>query len=530
MGAYLNPGNDAFAISVNDDIFVDKSGLISYINSKIGKRKRFICVSRPRSFGKSMAAEMLVAYYDKSCDSHGLFQGLEVAREESYQENLNQYDVIFLNVQQFLSLAGSADKVVESLKQKVLAELRDYYHDVVPPWETELSCALAAVYAQSTGPNKGFLFVIDEWDCIFREEKDNVDAQKAYLDFLRDLFKDRTYVKAVYMTGILPIKKYGTHTALNIFDEFSMAAPGKLAKYIGFTEQEVRQLCKSHGMRFTEAKRWYDGYHLKQMPHIYNPKSVADAMMEGDFRSYWTGTETYEALQVYVDLEMDGLGQAWVSLLAGSGIPVDVGSFQNDMTSFKSREDVLTLLVHLGYLAYEENARSVFIPNEEIRGEFIRALKNGRRAQFARAICQSGQILEATVRMDEKEVARLAEEVQGVGMAASPLFPNPDPFFPDALILAYLCNREGYPIARELPAGEGYGGVLLLPRKNSQDPAVFLEVAKEVSAKEAVSKMGENNWPPIMAGFEGDILLAAIRYDRKKKSCECAIEKREGIL
>lgn len=288
MGVYMNPGNDAFQISVNDDIYIDKSGIISFMNGRIGKRKRFICVSRPRRFGKSMAAEMLSAYYDRSCDSSELFQNLEIAEDKSFDIHLNAYDVFFLNIQQFLSGAGTADKLVEYLQAKVLEEVREIYGQYISDGENRLSSALATIYSKDKRPNKGFIFIVDEWDCVFREAM------------------------------ILPIKKYGTHSALNIFDEFSMIAPGKLAKYVGFTETEVRKLCRDHKLKFSEAKRWYDGYRFKKVRHVYNPKSIVDAITEEEFRSYWTSTETYEALQIYIDMDINGLREAIVSMLGNN--------------------------------------------------------------------------------------------------------------------------------------------------------------------------------------------------------------------
>ncbi len=382
MGNYLNPGNDAFRMMVNDDIYVDKSGLIAFTNSRIGKNKRFICVSRPRRFGKSMTAAMLSAYYDKSCDSSELFERLEIAGDPSFREHLNHYDVIFLNIQQFLRKAGSPENLVPHMESRVLTELKKTYPERIDQDESSLPDALTDLYRTDTGSHRGFLFIIDEWDCIFRVEKENTAAQKAYLDFLRDLFKDRIYVRLAYLTGILPVKKYGTHSALNIFDEFSMTAPGKLAKYTGFTEKEVRALCRSFGIKFSEAKKWYDGYRFKEVKHIYNPKSIVDALTENDFRSYWTSTETYEALQVYIDLDLDGLREAVAIMLGGECFEVDTGSFQNDMTTFKSRDDVLTLLVHLGYLAYDASRKSVFIPNQEVREEFVRSVKSGKHKCF----------------------------------------------------------------------------------------------------------------------------------------------------
>ena len=375
MGRYLNPGNEAFKISVSSEIYVDKSNLISFTNKRLGQEKRYICVSRPRRFGKSMTANMLCAYYDKSCNSKDLFHHLNIFQNEKFEQYLNQYDVIFLNIQHFLRKAGSPENLANYIEEKVLAEIRKVYGNLIDETETSLPDALASVFEQKDQSNRGFIFIIDEWDCIFRENKDNKQAHKYYLDFLKDLFKDRTYVKLAYMTGILPIKKYGTHSALNIFDEFSMTSPKHLAQYVGFTEEEVKELCTIYHMNFSEAQRWYDGYQFKNIKHIYNPKSIVDAMIDEEFKSYWNNTETYEALKVYIDMNFDGLKDAIIAMLGNINCQIDIGTFQNDMTNFLGKDDVLTLLIHLGYLAYNETTRTVFIPNEEVREEFLRVIR-----------------------------------------------------------------------------------------------------------------------------------------------------------
>ena len=523
MGVYLNPGYDAFQMSVNDEIYMDKSGIIAFVNGRIGKRKRFICVSRPRRFGKSMAAEMLSAYYDRSCDSGELFQNLEIAKDKTFHQHMNAYDVFFLNVQQFLSGAGSVNKLVEYLQAEVLKELREIYGEYIPADETRLSSSLAAIYSRDKSHNKGFIFIIDEWDCIFREAKDAKDAQRAYLDFLKDLFKDRTYVKVAYMTGILPIKKYGTHSALNIFDEFSMITPGKLAKYLGFTNSEVRKLCKKYKMKFSEAKKWYDGYHFKRVNHMYNPKSIVDAMTEEEFRSYWTSTETYEALQIYIDMDIDGLREAIISMLSNVNIKIDTGSFQNDMTSFRSKDDVLTLLVHLGYLAYDETTNSVYIPNEEVRGEFIRAIKNGNRPELVKAIQRSERLLEATIRMDSAEVARIVQEVHSAN--TSPNFYNNEQALRSVIQLAYISRLDDYVTIHELPSGIGYADLLFLPRKHSDKPAILIELKWNKSAEGAIEQIKTRNYVEAIANYGSAILLVGIDYDKETKKHECVIEK-----
>lgn len=230
-----------------------------------------------------MTAEMLCAYYSKGCESKKLFQDLTISKDQSFHTHLNQYNVLFLNMQRFLSRAEDPNNLIFYLQKVVLSEIKEVYKEIVCTQEEHLATALENIFEKT---QMGFLFIIDEWDCIFRENRYNIEAQTKYLDFLRDLLKDQTYVKLAYMTGILPIKKYGTHSALNIFREFSMTEPKRLAEYIGFTEQEVEDLCVRYDMDFSEAKRWYDGYQFRRISHIYNPKSVVDAMLDGEFHSY----------------------------------------------------------------------------------------------------------------------------------------------------------------------------------------------------------------------------------------------------
>lgn len=269
--------------------------------------------------------------------------------------------------------------------------------------ETYLVTALEEVYAKTKAT---FVVIVDEWDCIFREKKNDSAAHAKYLDFLRDLLKDQPYVKLAYMTGILPIKKYGTHSALNMFNEYSMTDAGDVAEFIGFTKNEVNELCNKYNMDFEEVSYWYDGYSLENNFHIYNPRSVVECVSRKQFRSYWTRTETYEALQIYIDMNYDGLKESIVGLLAGERYLIDPEDFANDMTTFHTKNDVLTLLVHLGYLTYNFDTEEVRIPNEEIRREFKRAMKAPKWSNVIKTIDESSRLLEATLQGDSETVAK----------------------------------------------------------------------------------------------------------------------------
>lgn len=443
MGKYLNPTNRGFSIARNSRIYVDKTGLIRHTNRVLDSEQRFLCVSRPRRFGKSMAAQMLVAYYCSAYDSGELFHGLEIEKDADFGSHLNQYDVLFFDMQRFLSRSQSPSQLVAYIQKAVLEELKEKYADWIRREETELVTALENIAEKG---DRAFIFIIDEWDCVFRELEHDTATQRQYLDFLRDLLKGQTYVKLAYMTGILPIKKYGTHSALNIFYEYSMTDAKELAAYTGFTEKEVRALCLEYGMDFLEMQKWYDGYRFKQAEHLYNPKSVVDALLNRAYQSYWTGTETYEALKKYMDLNFDGLKDAIIQMLADGRCRINSRKFQNDMTNFKSRDDVLTLLVHLGYLAYEEEAKEVWIPNLEIAGEFENSIEGKEWSAIAKILADSDALLEATLRRDAPAVAR------GIDAAhiehTSILSYNDENSLSCVIALAYYSARKDYQLLR----------------------------------------------------------------------------------
>ena len=315
---------------------------------------------------------MLVAYYSKGCSSDLLFHDLKISKSKSYEENLNQYNVINLNIQKFLSKRKNIDEMIDLLTRLILRELKMVYSDISFFDESDLALCLNDIYMFK---NQQFIFIIDEWDCIFREYSANKEAQEVYLDFLRDLLRDQKYVSLAYMTGILPIKKYGTHSALNMFDEISMLDPQSLGKFMGFTEDEVQKLCQKYQMNFEEMKAWYDGYHLKKDISILSPKSVVSSLLNQEYSNYWTSTETYESLKVYINMNFDGLKDDIIKLLAKERVTVNPGKFQNDMTTFKSKDDIFTLLVHLGYLGYDKEARKVYIPNNEVVDSFVNSIE-----------------------------------------------------------------------------------------------------------------------------------------------------------
>ena len=521
MGHYLNPGTGLFEISLRSEIYIDKSRLIEQTNRYIKTQQRYLCVSRPRRFGKSMALDMLAAYYDRMEDTQNIFDKLEICQSQSYDQHLNQYDVLRINMQEFLSASNNVDEMLKLLQTRLIKELKERYTEIVEG--DNLVFAMQDIYAKTKYP---FVILIDEWDCLFREYQQDQEAQKRYLDFLRLWLKDKEYVALAYMTGILPIKKYGSHSALNMFTEYSMTDPGSLAEFFGFTEEEVAKLCEEYGMDFEEARAWYNGYHLlthnknkNKIYAMYSPKSVVEAMMRHKFGTYWNQTETYEALKIYIQMNMDGLKDAIIKMLAGEKVTINTGTFSNDMTTFSSKDDVLTLLVHLGYLNYDNENERVCIPNKEVSKEYMNAISTMDWHEVTDAVQESKELLEALWNQDEEKVAKGIDKAH---REISILQYNDENSLSCTITLAFYFAREYYTIIRELPTGKGFADICFLPRKKYADkPAMVIELKWDKTAQGAIAQIEEKQYVDALKDYKGNIIIAGINYDKKTKE-HCA--------
>ena len=523
MGIYLNPRNDSFREAIHSPIYVDKSGLIRVTNQRLRTKQKYICVSRPRRFGKSLNLGMLAAYYSRGCESRALFDDLVIARDDSYLTHLNQYNVIYINMQQFLSGSNNVGELIANLSDYLMVDIEDCFSDIILP-RFGLIYNLQRVFAKTGIP---FVILIDEWDCVMREHRGDKESLDAYLDFLRSWLKDQDYVALAYMTGILPIKKYGTHSALNMFDEFSMLASEKLQKYIGFTNDEVKALCEKYHADFPEMKAWYDGYQLNG-EELYCPRSVVRAIDTEAFRGFWTETETYEALAVYIAMNFDGLKDTVEKLLAGQEQPVDTRTFSNDMVTFHNRDDILTLLIHLGYLGYRADSKTVFIPNREISDEFVVCMKaTGLWKETIETVLASRQLLADTL---QGRADRVAEGVEAAHRRNSSLLNyNNEQSLRFVLLLAFYYARENYDIIQEMPGGDGFADIVFLP-KPFVDPAAFPPLVVELKwngkAESAITQIKDRHYPDALSGFK-NALLVGINYDKDSKKHECLIEKYE---
>ena len=559
MGTYLNPGKEQFERAVHSRIYVDKTGMLSCLNAVINTEQKYVAVSRPRRFGKTMAANMICAFYDKTAASKELFEGMAVAKdfakhpgqrssdrfevagslddaakrqaEESagrtqsgWDRYLNRFNVVRINMIDFVSRSRDIGKCIELLQKRVLKELCRNFQEVDFFDADDLMFSMEDIYHQT---GQQFVIVIDEWDCIFREFKEDTDGQRLYLDFLRDWLKDKSYIALAYITGILPIKKYGQHSALNMFGEYSMLQPQQLAEYVGFTDEEVRELCEKHGRSYDDIKAWYDGYDLygiippgEKEPEeyqIYNPYSVVQAVITGRICDYWNATETYEALSVHINRNFDGLKDMVMLLMEGKRIPVNTRKYQNDMSSMANADDVLTLLIHLGYLAYDSERRESYIPNREILDEYRNTVEgNGEWDQLYSVLARSQKLLEATWAGDEDEAARLVEDAH---MRAGNLTYNSEAALSYAVRLAYFNAEQYYTLIPEMQAGRGYADLAYIPSPKYPDkPAILVELKWNKDAETAMTQILDRRYPDSLEKYRGNIILVAIDYDKEAAS------------
>lgn len=535
MGTYLNPGKTAYQMAVNSEIFVDKTEMIMYLNSVLNTQQRFVSVSRPRRFGKSMAADMICAYYDREAGSREMFQKCLISSMKPVRQGertlewdtwLGQFDVIYLSMTDFINSKRDVEEGIDLIRERILSELHESYPGVDYD-RNDLYYSMDRFY-RKTGV--AFVIIIDEWDAVFREYKDDIDGQTMYLDFLRDWMKGKSYIALAYMTGILPIKKYGKHSALNMFTEYSMITPRDLASYAGFTKDEVQRLCTKYHMDYGEISNWYDGYSISdQIPpdereayrsgkykghkiSIYSPLSVVESMTTGRIQNYWNKTETYEALAEYIRKDYDGLKEAVTLLMDGGRLKIDTSTYQNDMTTFNGRDDVLSLLIHLGYLGYDDESCEVFIPNKEILDEFRTSTKGNEWTDSFRAYEKSEQLLKATWSCETEKVAELVEQAHNhVGNKTY----HDEAALSYSIQFAYYAAQKYYTDIQELDTGKGYADVVYMPAPRYSDkPVLLIELKYNQDADTAIDQIKRQNYPDRLEHYKGNILLIGINYDR----------------
>ena len=547
MGIYLNPGKDKFQ-SIRKKKYIDKSALISCVNANLDTEDRLFLVSRPRRFGKSYAAAMLCAYYGKGNRAKNLFKDLEIGKSPDFEKHLGKYDVIYVDM---TSLREEMEERLNVLREETLRSGKDQVPqtDFISFLQERISAEISEAYGPEVvgelfrdtllnmvRHNRGrkIFWIMDEWDLFFREDEEDESLHTRYLSMLRGLFKTSDgYTEKVfagaYLTGIIPMKKVKGHSAVSSFQEYTMLDPGMMGDFVGFTEKEVQNLCADPEIikhfpeiSFSSLKEWYDGYSFPQTGSVYNPRAVMMAVSRRDYRSYWAETASYETLRERIENPVDGLRSAVISLMAGKRIPVFVESFSNEMQMAQNLDDAFTLLIHLGYLAYDAAERTVRIPNKEIREEFALSLSKSSDSDSARMFTNARKLLQSTWEGDQEKVAKTLELAHLLN--TNPKTYNNEEALRSVIKLAYYTYVDYYIRVEELPAGKGYADLVFIPKRGSDKPLMLIELKQDKALHTAIDQIKERQYPKAFEGFGGKILLVGVTYHSASKKHECIIE------
>ena len=521
MGIYFNPSNGSFASDKRSKIYVDKTGVLEYLNGVLGTNRRCISVSHARRFGKSHAAGMIDAYYSLGCDSTKLFEDTKIAESDDFKKYMNKYNVIHLDISSVWDF--HKEDLIESIHERVCDDFQKEYADTLN-YDKDLYLLIQDIYIKTNVP---FVIIIDEWDCVIRNSEDK-ELVHRYLQLLHSLFKSeesKSYLALAYITGILPIKKIKDESALNNFREYTMLDSYPITEFYGFTEEEVRELCEKYNMDFESTKAWYNGYLIDGM-HMYNPNSVSMAMDRHRFDSYWRNTSSFASINTFITMNYEGLKDDIMTMLAGGRVSVNTSSFQNDLSTVASKDDALTALIHLGYLAYDADRKNAYIPNYEVATAFEAALQVGEWKDIAKTISRCDELLMATIDGNAEKVAEIIELAHDT--YTSVLKYNDENSLSCVLTMAYFTAPAYYNIVREMPAGKGFADFVFIPRANAGwRPAIVVELKYNKSADTAIKQIKEKRYQGALTGYSDKILLVGISYeaDGSDKKHTCVIEE-----
>lgn len=550
MSTILNPSNDnTFADIVrarDNGVFVDKTQFIDEVIGRFNTTRKFLAVTRPRRFGKTITAHMLSAFFSKGCDSKEMFKGLKISESKNYQDHLNKYDVIYWDMNSirdnFMAYIDDSslhiegiDDIVDYMQYVTLHELKKHeqFNEIIN--SDSLIGKKSLKQAIAVTKNK-FVLIMDEWDLIYREYREDMALQKKFIDLLRSLFKSddgQACFHLAYLTGILPIKKYNSQSALNNFKEYNMLSPEPYEKYFGFTEDEITEIVKSPYCSLTheDLKTWYEGYKLNKVD-IYNPNSVASAVSDKKCKSYWSGTSSNKEVVRLINMNFDGIKNDILNLIAGAKIMFDYETFQNDMVSIENKDQLFSLLVCLGYLGCEEKGdgstcRLAYVPNREIRSALSSIVRKQSWYTSSSIIERSETLFGAIASMDAERTAKIVQEIHN-SPNVSLLRYNSEEALVFCVIAGLMWRTEyDYESYRELQSGKGAIDLVYVPRWSDDLPIMLIEFKRDASAEEALEQIKAKDYPSRYCESEctNDILMIGLSYNSKTKEHQCVIEK-----
>ena len=534
MGIYLNSPT-AYTLYKNESkktYFIDKTRILEELFPLVEEGSHYICITRPRRFGKTVMANLIASFFSKGCDASEVFDKLEISQNEEYRRKMNQYNVIHISLNEVPKRCATYEQYIERIESRIIKDLKQAYPDVEVNEEDAVWDVLMDVYAADKSAR--FIFVLDEWDYIFHRDFVSREDKESFIEFLSALLKDKPYVILAYMTGILPISKYSSGSALNMFLEYTMAAKEKYSQYLGFDDKEVDELYARY-LSVTDAptiereglRLWYDGYYTMGGKRMYNPRSVVCALSDNQLGSYWTNAGPYDEIFYYIEKNVDAVRDDLARMAAGEGVKAKIQEYAATSMNLQTKDEILSAMVVYGFLSYEDG--KVRIPNKELMDKFADVLlKEPSLGYVHRLAKESEQMLEATLKGDSGKVAEMLEYAHNTEI---PLLNYNNETDLTALVnLLYLSARDSYYVEREDKAGIGYVDFIFYPKKNSE-PGIILELKVDSTPEEAICQIRERKYALNFKGrigekkeYTGKIFAVGIAYDRKSKRHSCKIE------
>lgn len=518
MSIYLNTNKplENYKDLYRSRYFIDKSLIIDRLNEVIETSDKYICITRPRRFGKSSVADMLGAYYSKGLNSKEIFDNLNISKVQSYKEYLNKYNVISISFNKLPNKIGSYDEYISLIQETIKDDIKTTYPHIEFKSFYTISDMLFATQEK-------FIFILDEWDYIFSNNLFE-ENQNDYLEFLRNLLKDQPYVALCYMTGVLPIKKYSSGSALNMFDEYTFLKDRIFGEYFGFTEEEVIEICNKNGkMNFKELESWYNGYFTATEIKIYNPRSVVKALQNNYCDSYWTNTGEMNEVAEYLKYNILDIREDVIEMVSGEEIDIIINEeFRAGQGAPRNKEEIYSAMIVLGFLSYYDGYLK--IPNRELMKEFEKALKDESFGYVSEIIENSKTMLKSTINGDTKKVEAILHDIHNSEIPI--LQYNDENSLSCVLTLAYLSARDTYRIEREEKTGKGYADFTFHPRRKNDIPFI-VELKKDEEPEIAINQIKEKEYIQKFrdANKNKKILAVAICYDSKNKEHKCKIEE-----
>ncbi len=535
MGSYLD-STIAYTLYKDETVkpyFVDKTGLLEELIPLVNQGSSYVCITRPRRFGKTVMANMIASFFSRVCDASGIFDSLRIAACESYYSNLNKYPVIHISFNELPRKCKTYDQYIERIERKLIKDLVRSYPDLMTDETEAVWDILSDINLRE--PDVRFVFVLDEWDYIFHRDFISEQDKMAYLEFLSNLLKGKAYVALAYMTGILPIAKYSSGSELNMFLEYTMASEEKFSDAFGFTDTEVDTLyqryilsCATPKVTREGLQIWYDGYHTRSGERVYNPRSVVASLQNNNLGNYWTSSGPYDEIYYYIEKNVDDVRDDLALMVSGKPVAVKVREYAATAMNLSTKDEIFSAMVVYGFLSYENGY--AFIPNKELMDKFCDMLqKEASLGYVYRLARESEKMLKATLNRDVDTMLGILEYVHNTEVPL--LSYNNETELTAIVNLIYLSARDYYRIEREDKAGLGYVDFIFYPENKNAD-CIILELKVNSTPEEAIQQIKEKKYFLKFKGklvedspYTGKILAVGIAYDKRLKKHSCKIEE-----